>query len=159
MPEFNAIEKIPEISIITNTHPLWDATISFAEACSWKAGPFLAQRMRNNEFADIERVIVATEGNKPVAYCTFALKDELPETSEYTPFIGFMFVDEKCRGKRISEKLIEVASEYAKSLGYKTIYILSGEIGLYEKYGFEKICDAETIYGTVDQLFQKRLED
>ena len=81
----------------------------------------------------------------------------MPEGSEYTPFIGFMFVDEKCRGQRVSEKLIEVASEYAKTIGYETIYIMSGEVGLYEKYGFEKISDEETIYGTVDQLFQKRL--
>ena len=65
--------------------------------------------------------------------------------------------DEKCRGKRVSEKLIEVASEYAKSIGYETIYILSGEVGLYEKYGFVKIGDKETTYGTVDQLFQKKL--
>ena len=146
-----------EINVISYGHPLWDETISFAENCSWKAGTYLAKRMRNNEFADIERVIVTTENDKPVAYCTFSLKDELPETSEYTPFIGFMFVDEKCRGKRVSEKLIEVASEYAKSIGYETIYILSGEVGLYEKYGFTKIGDEETTYGTVDQLFQKKL--
>ena len=146
-----------EISVISYGHPLWDETISFAENCSWKAGPYLAKRMRNNEFEEIERVIVATENDMPVAYCTFSLKDDLPETSEYTPFIGFMFVDEKCRGKRVSEKMIEVASEYAKSIGYETIYILSGEMGLYEKYGFEKIGDEETVYGTVDQLFQKKL--
>lgn len=146
-----------EINVISYGHLLWDATISFADNCSWKAGPYLAKKMRNNEFEECERVIVATENDKPVAYCTFSLKDELPETSEYTPFIGFMFVDEKCRGKRVSEKMIEVASEYAKSTGYETIYILSGEVGLYEKYGFEKISDEETVYGTVDQLFQKKL--
>jgi predicted N-acetyltransferase YhbS len=142
---------------MTYGHPLWDETIIFAENCSWKAGPYLAKRMRNNEFEETERVIVALENNKPVAYCTFSLRDELPEISEYTPFIGFLFVDEKSRGKRLSEKLIEVASEYAKSIGYETIYILSGETLLYEKYGFVKISDEETVYGTVDQLFQKRL--
>ncbi len=89
-----------EISVITNNHPLWDETILIAENCSWKAGPYLAQRMRNNEFEETERVIVAAENNKPVAYCTFSLRDELPETSEYTPFIGFLFVDETCRGKK-----------------------------------------------------------
>ena len=146
-----------EISVIANGHPLWKKTIIFAENCSWKAGSYLAKRMRNNEFEEIERVIIATERNKPVAFCTFSLRDELPEGSEYTPFIGFMFVDERCRGQRVSEKLIEVASEYAKTIGYETIYIMSGEVGLYEKYGFEKISDEETIYGTVDQLFQKRL--
>ncbi len=32
-----------------------------------------------------------------------------------------------------------------------------GEQGLYEKYGFVKIGDFKTIYGTEDQLFQKGL--
>ena len=146
-----------EISVITNGHPLWDKTILFAENCSWKAGPYLAKKMRNNEFAEAERVIVATENNVPVGYCTFSLKDELPEDSEYSPFIGFVFVDEHCRGKRISGKMIEAALDHAKSNGYRTVYILSGERGLYEKYGFEKICDATTKYGTVDQLFQKKI--
>ncbi len=146
-----------EISIISNNHPLWDETILFAENSSWSAGPYLANMMRKNEFEEAERVIVATEDNKPVGYCTFALKDELPEDSEYSPFIGFVFVDEKCRGKRVSEKMIHVAEDYAKSIGYEVIYLMSGEIGFYEKYGFEKIGDEETIFGTVDQLFQKRL--
>ena len=146
-----------EIFLITYGHPLWNETISFAENCSWKAGPYLAKRMKNNEFEETERVIVVTEENKPVAYCTFSLRDELPEDSGYTPFIGFVFVDELCRGKRVSEKMIEVASEYAKTIGYDTIYIMSGEIGLYEKYGFEKVGDKETIYGTVEQLFMKGL--
>ena len=26
-------------------HPLWDRTIAFAEKCSWKAGPYLADMM------------------------------------------------------------------------------------------------------------------
>ncbi len=144
-----------EITVITNGHPLWDQTISFAETCSWKAGPYLAKKMRNNEFAEVERVIVATENDSPVGYCTFSLKDELPEDSEYSPFIGFVFVDENCRGKRISEKMIAAALDYAESNGYETVYILSGESGLYEKYGFENIRDVGTIYGTVDHLFQK----
>ena len=30
---------------------------------------------------------------------------------------------------------------------------MSGEVGLYEKYGFTKIGDFATIYGDTDQLF------
>ena len=146
-----------EIHVMTYGHPLWDATISFAEHCSWKAGPYLAKKMRDNEFAEVERVIAAAEGDKVIGYCTFALKDELPEDSEYTPFAGFVFVDENSRGKRVSEKMIIEASDYARSIGYKTLYILSGEQGLYEKYGFVKIGDLETIYGGTDQLFYKEL--
>ena len=53
--------------------------------------------------------------------------------------------------------MIVAASDYARSIGYKTLYILSGEQGLYEKYGFVKIGDLETIYGGIDQLFYKDL--
>ena len=34
---------------------------------------------------------------------------------------------------------------------------MSGEVGLYEKYGFEKLGDYATIYGTTDQLFAKNI--
>ena len=146
-----------EIHIMTYGHPLWEATIALAERCSWKAGPYLAKKMRDNAFAEVERVIAVTEKNEVIGYCTFALKDELPEDAEYTPFVGFVFVDESSRGKRVSEKMIVAASGYARSIGYKTLYILSGEQGLYEKYGFVKIGDFETIHGWTDQLFYKDL--
>ena len=146
-----------EISVMTYGHPLWDKTISFADNCSWKAGSNLAHKMRNKEFSETERVLVASEGEEIIGYSTFAKKDELPDDVEYTPFIGFIFVDERSRGKRVSERMINAASDYARSIGYEKIYILSGEHGLYEKYGFVKIGDFKTVYGTEDQLFQKGL--
>ena len=44
---------------------------------------------------------------------------------------------------------------YAGSLGFQKVYLMSGEHGLYEKYGFEKIGEYPTIWGTTDQLFGK----
>ena len=35
--------------------------------------------------------------------------------------------------------------------------IAPGERGLYEKYGFEKIGEHRTTYGTTDQLFRRTL--
>ena len=139
--------------------PLWEKTISFARNCSWKAGPILAGRMAENDFQDWERVIVATDHEKVVGFCTICEKDELPEKFPFTPFIGFVFVDEKYRGKRISGQMIEMAAHYAGELGYQEVYIMSGEQGLYEKYGFEKIGDYATIYGTTDQLFRRWIVD
>ena len=146
-----------KISVMTYGHPLWENTITFAENCSWKAGTYLAKMMRNKEFSETERVIAASDGDAIIGYCTFTMKDELPDDAEYTPFIGFVFVDEGSRGKRVSERMINVASDYARSIGYERIYIMSGEQGLYEKYGFVKIGDFKTIYGDEDQLFQKGL--
>ena len=146
-----------EILLIRQGHPLWEKTIRYAMNCTWKAGPVLAGKMIDNDFQNWERVIVAAEEEEIAAYCTITEKDELPERYGFTPFVGFVFVDERYRGKRISERMIDRAAGYAKESGYRSLYIMSGEQGLYEKYGFEKIGDYETIYGTTDQLFRKKI--
>lgn len=139
--------------LMTPEHALWEKTIQLAQNCSWRAGPILAQKMQKRDFREQECVCVACSGEEPVGFCTFAEKDELPENNPITPFIGFMFVSEPYRGQRLSEQMIQKVLSYAKALGYQQIYIMSGELGLYEKYGFRKLGEYETIYGTVDQLF------
>ena len=113
--------------------------------------------MKENKFLGWERVFIACVEEKVVGYCTLAEKDELPEQYNFSPFIGFVFVDEKYRGNRISEQMINSVIAYAVKLGFEKVYIMSGEHGLYEKYGFEKVGDFETIYNTVDQLFVKTI--
>ena len=52
------------IEIMKSGHPLWNKTISFAEKCSWRAGAALARKMRENDFAENERVLVALENDE-----------------------------------------------------------------------------------------------
>ena len=144
-----------EIQLICKGHPLWEKTMAFARGSSWSAGPFLANMMEKNAFRDWERVAVAMDGEQPAGYCVFAEKDELPEEYGFSPFIGFVYVDEKYRGRRISEQMIHEVVRYAGTLGFRKVYLMSGEHGLYEKYGFEKIGEYRTIFGTTDQLFYK----
>ena len=40
-----------EIYCMTQKHKYWNETICLAERCSWKAGPYLAEKMKNNDFA------------------------------------------------------------------------------------------------------------
>ncbi|MBO4996872.1 MAG: GNAT family N-acetyltransferase [Lachnospira sp.] len=142
-----------EIHLMTRDHKLWKETISMAERCSWKAGYFLARKMRENELKEWERVCVAFENGKVAGFSIFVEKDELSEQYDFKPFIGFVFVEEQYRGRRLSEMMIQSIISYAKELGYEKVYIMSGEIGLYEKYGFVKLGDYETIYGSIEQLF------
>jgi len=151
-------DSLLEIQMMQKGHDLWDKTASYAQSCSWKAGPYLAERMKMDDFKGWERVVVAVENDAIVGYCTFSERDELPEEYDYSPFIGFVFVDEQYRGKRISEKMIRQILSYAGSLGFQKVYIMSGEQGIYEKYGFEKIGDFPTVHGTTDQLFHVSLQ-
>lgn len=142
-----------KLHLMTQGHPYWEETISLANRCLWRAGPLLAEKMKKNDFKEWERVCAACVGGKVAGFCIVAEKDELPEKYPFTPFIGFVFVAEEYRGKRLPKKMIQHGAAYACHLGYEQIYIMSGEIGLYEKYGFVKLGDFETIYGNVDQLF------
>lgn len=146
-----------EICAISQGHPLWQETISFADDSAWRAGPYLARQMEKNAFLPWERVIVACQDGSIMGYCTLTEKDELPRKYPFSPLIGFVYVKEPYRGRRVSQRMIDFAAAYAKGLGYENIYLMSEEKGLYEKYGFEKIGDYETIFGTVDQLFQRKL--
>ncbi len=83
-------------------------------------------------------------------------KDECPDKYDFAPFVGFVFVDEAYRGQRLSGRMFDEAGSYAASLGYENIYVFSGEEGLYEKLGFVKLGDYETIYGGVEQLYLRK---
>ena len=144
-----------EIYSMTQGHKYWNETISLAAKCSWRAGPYLAQKMESNDFAPWERVFAARVNGKAAGFCTLTEKDELPKEYTFTPFIGFVFVEEPYRGNRLSERMIQSAIFYARELGYEKVYLMSGEIGLYEKYGFKKLGDYQTVFGSVDQLFVK----
>lgn len=141
-----------EISTLKNTDENWERVADFAEKCSWRAGKYLAELMRGGNFKDWERVFAAFEDGRPVGFCTLTEKDELDPKYPYTPLIGFVFVDEAHRGGRISEKMIRQAVGYAKSVGYDKVYIMTGEVGLYEKYGFTDMGSYDTIYGEKEQL-------
>lgn len=113
--------------------------------------------MNNLFFSDWERVIVGISDDDLASFCTVSKEDGLAD-STFTPFIGYVFVGKAYRGKRISEQLLTYAETYLKELGFQSIYIVSGEIGLYEKYGYKKIKDCMTVHGFAENLFEKKLD-
>ncbi len=143
-----------EIKPITNNDDLWHPVMEYAKNCSWRAGPYLAKQMQNNGFADWERVFAVTEGSAIAGYCTLAKTDCIPDVA-YTPYIGFVFVGEEYRGHRLSERMLNCATDYAKKIGFAKVFLVSGERGLYEKYGFVKIDYKKDFWGNDEQIFFK----
>ncbi len=130
----------------------WDALIEYADKCSWRAGPYLAKMMRSGVLTGWERVFAASEAGEFAGFCTLIREDCIPD-APYTPYVGFVFVGEPHRGKRISQTLIGSALEYAKGLGFQKVYLTSREVGLYEKYGFVKLEDRKDQWGEEEQIF------
>ena len=144
------------IHIIKKTDSLWIPVAEYAETCSWDACGKMAAFMREGRFNDWERIFIAEENGNFMGFCALLTPKGFPG-SEYTPLLKWLFVDEKYRGQRISQKLIEVASEYSKNLGYGQIFLTTWHKGLYEKYGFIKIRDKEVRDGYFEGVYAKNI--
>ncbi len=141
-----------EIRAICQSDKLWEKTIEYALKCPWKAGPFLGRAMKENHFLDWERVFIVLKQENIIGFCTLTKTDCIPDVS-YSPYIGFLFVEEKHRGNRVSEKMIRQALSYAKNLGYEKVYLVSDHINLYEKYGFVKIDEKKDLWGNNEKIY------
>ncbi|MBQ7455534.1 MAG: GNAT family N-acetyltransferase [Clostridia bacterium] len=148
-----------EVTLLTAAHPLWEALCAYAARCPWQAGPYLAREMAAGRFAAWERVAALRVDGEIAGFCTFTAQDELPEEYGFSPFIGFVYVEEGRRGRRYSQRMLEAVERYAASCGFAKVYLMSAEKGLYEKYGYRPLGEYSTIWGTRDQLFEKPTED
>ena len=144
------------IHIIGETDSLWLSVAEYAETCSWDACARMATAMRNGKFKDWERVFVAKDGDDFMGFCAL-LKPQGLSGLENAPLIKWLFVEEKYRGQRLSQKLIDTAGEYAKGLGCDKIYLTTWHKGLYEKYGFEKLYDKEVRDGYIEGVYKKKV--
>lgn len=142
--------------LIDSSDPFWKIAKDYAENCSWRAGKNLAFMMDQNKFAEWERVIVATNNNSILGYCTVQKEDCIPDLT-YTPYISYIFVDEKYRGKRLSQRMIEFAGEYLKHTGFDEVYLVSDHENLYEKYGFEVVDRKQAPWGNIEKIYNKKL--
>jgi ribosomal protein S18 acetylase RimI-like enzyme len=138
--------------LLTAGSEKWNRLAAYAEACSWNAGKALARAMKNREFTDWERVLAALDGERICGYCTISKTDCIPGVS-YTPYIGFLFVDEACRGHRLSQQMIRCAMDYLKSLGFPSVYLVSDHENLYEKYGFRVIDRKKAFWGPLEKIY------
>lgn len=135
---------------------LWEPVAAYAQNCSWRAGEFFAKRMRENGFAGWERVFVALDGQNIAGYCALIKSDCIPDVA-YSPYISFIFVGEEHRGKRVGEKMITAASQYAAGVGFDKVYIVSDHVNLYEKYGFTKADEKLAPWGNMQTIFAKKI--
>ena len=126
----------------------------------WSAGPLLANMVRDNTFfefaGDGAKILLLTEGEKLVSYCTFAPIDDIKET-ELSPWIGFVYTDPEYRGHRHFGKLMAHAEEMAREQGKEYTYISTGHTQVYEKYGYEHYTNLPNVGGTVSRVYRKNL--
>lgn len=134
------------------------ALAEYAKDCSWRAGKSLANKINRGFYNDEARFICKYSEGKIIAFCALVNDDCIPNVT-YKPYISFVFVEESWRGKRLSEVLIETACHEAKAMNYDKVYLVSNEVGLYEKYGFELYRHHMDYWGEETGLYKKSLDN
>ena len=124
----------------------------------WGAGKFLYELLKDEKLKDLvgenTKVLMLTDGDKLISYCTFAEKDDIQPT-ELTPWIGFVYTYPQYRGHRYSGELLSFAESSAKAEGIENIYISTNHVGLYEKYGYEFMEIMKDINGEDSRVYVK----
>lgn len=134
--------------------------LSQIKESDWAAGQFLHELLSDNKLKELAgentKVLMLTEGEDLVSFCTLADKDDIQPT-ELTPWIGFVYTFPKYRGHRYVGGLIEYAETLAKADGKDSVYISTNHNGLYEKYGYEFYQMMKDIGGEDSRVYTKRL--
>ena len=136
---------------------LAEQLIHFVEKCSWEdVKEHLLHVLRTWEYTEWETPFVAMVDSEIVGLVSIMKTDYYPLPEIY-PWVSSVFVAEKYRGYRISERLIDFANAYAKKCGFDRTYIPTEHVGLYEKYGYHYLKDIVNYGNGIDRLYVKQL--
>ena len=133
----------------------WLSQIGYSD---WDAGQYLYELLRDDKLKKLcgesTKVLLLTDGDDLVAYCTYAEQDDV-RAPELTPWIGFVYTFPKYRGKRIMSQLLEFCRALAEADGHEFTYISTGWTGLYEKYGYDFLTTKKDVKGADSRIYRK----
>lgn len=131
------------------------------QKCDWGAGAFLYELLSEDKFKEVvgetSKVLMLTEGEELISFCTYAEKDDIQPT-ELTPWIGFAYTFPQYRGHRYLGKLFAEIEKLARADQVKEIYISTNHTGLYEKYGCEFYQMMKDIGGEPSRVYKKYVD-
>ena len=134
--------------------------LSQIKESDWDAAQFLYKLLLNQELkrlvGESTKLLMLTEGEKLIAFCTLADKDDIQPT-ELTPWLGWIYTFPAYRGKGYARLLLEHAEMLAKEQCLDSVYISTNHIGLYEKYGYEFLQTMKDIEGEDSRVYIKHL--
>ncbi len=135
--------------------------LSEIKKSEWSAGKFLYKLLNEEKFKETvginSEVLMLTEGEELISFCTLAEKDDIQPT-DLTPWVGFVYTFPQHRGHRYSGRLLAYAEEKAKAEGVESIYISTNHKGLYEKFGYEFFGFMKDLDGEDSRVYAKKLK-
>ncbi|MBR1971384.1 MAG: GNAT family N-acetyltransferase [Clostridia bacterium] len=129
------------------------------KSCDWWQGQELYKHLKNDTLFQARgenSVYLLTEGENLLAFLMLADISNVQPTN-LTKWIGYVYTYPEYRGQKLINILIQKAKEDAKAQGYNNLYVSTEIVGLYEKFGFEFLKDAGTIYNTPTKIYKAKI--
>lgn len=127
----------------------------------WSAGKYLHDLLAEGTFRTLccegSEVLILTDGDALISFCTLAEKDDIQPT-ELMPWIGFAYTFPQYRGHHYLGKLLEEADRIAAESGFSAVYISTDHTGLYESYGCEYLREMTDIHGNPSRVYIRRID-
>ena len=130
------------------------------EKSDWDAGRYLHDLLLHDSLKELvgenTRVLLLTEGETLISFCTLAPMDDIQPT-DLTPWIGFVYTFPAFRGQGYAEKLMRHAEELAKADGAASVHVSTNHVGLYERYGYTFFGMMKDVSGEDSRVYVKHL--
>ncbi len=127
----------------------------------WDAGALLYKMLSTGTFFETlgegSKVLLLTDGDDLISYCTFSQRDDIQPT-ELTPWMGFVYTYPEHRGHHYTGELFKEVIRIAKENSVHEVFISTGHIGLYEKYGCEYRTQLNNMEGIPSRVYAKKVE-
>ena len=124
----------------------------------WGAARFLHELIAGGTFFDAvgakSKVLLLTEGDELISFCTYAEKDDIQPT-DLTPWMGFVYTFPEHRGHHYMGFLMKEVERLAAIDGVSEVYISTDQTGLYEKYGCEFKTEMKDMNGEMSRVYVK----
>lgn len=133
---------------------LREKLISYARECSFQnTGSFLSELLSDkSSFEDYEEVLAVVIDDEIIGFGALLKECCCIYEEENSPWLDFLFVEEKFRNLHIGIKLVEKICEKAKAVGFESVYLCTlSHIGYYHKLGFEIIYSTYNYNNTMNE--------
>ena len=86
--------------------------------------------------------------------CYALLVNDLISRQDLLPWFACLFIEEHCRGQRLSNKMFAHAKNEILKMGYSQVYLTTDHDGFYEKFGWTRIEDGYNFLGTKSRIYK-----
>ena len=86
--------------------------------------------------------------------CAGLISNDFISRMDLYPWLCALYVTEAHRGQGHARRLIERAKVDSTKAGFRTLYLCTDSVGLYERYGFAYLADGYHPWGETSRIYQ-----